>query len=392
MYTHQYDDDFTFLDQSQIRSESLTYYVKEPSGQIAKRVDTATALLIRSLIKIEDFVQKIISSKESVNRLMRRLPLGEIVSIVLERNRLPLAFEYSEYANLFQSACDELQFRTRLAKLPRNAAFLAAQPDRLSEIFYDLVVLIRQKSMTPEFKAKISKRKSDCYRNYLSMAEYIYSLFQYKSSLLVLRIDFHYHQEYAHSISLAEARADMTRMLRNRRANKRLFDGWVGYIIKTEYGIEKGYHFHALIFFNGADRQRGVYWADEIGRYWEEVITKKRGYAFNSNARTDLPKAWIGIGKIDRSDEAKLKNLLYVVRYLTKAEQFIRLAKTGTKGKSITKGEVPVRESNAGRPRRYIASVDGPRELGRSSYEQRKHQIKRKIAVASNIIVGQREW
>lgn len=217
--------------------------------------------------------------------------------------------------------------------------------------------LIRQQSSTAEFKASLRQRNIDSKRNFVSMSEYTSDLFEYKSPLLVLRIDFSYHKEFSRLISKEDARADMARFLGNRRSNQRLFKGWLGYILKLEYGIDKGYHWHALIFYNGTVRQKGRGLSDGIGKYWCKVITKKRGQFFNSNARTDIPKDKYGIGRIHRSDMLKRNNLLNVVGYLTKSEQFIRLAKVGSKDKSITKGEVPVRTSNAGRPRIYTVAV-----------------------------------
>lgn len=361
MNTNLNDDDLTLMQMMQVQRDEFVYFATDINGGVTKQLDTASLLLIRKLIKIETLVKKIISSKESTQRLIQRLAPYDIPSTLRYHQNLPNEFEYSEYANLFIASCNELACRNN------SLHNTISTHDGLQFSLYDLIEVIRQKSVTPEFKAKLNQRRIDSKRNFVSMSEYTSALFEFKSPLLVLRIDFSYHKEFSKFMSKEEARADMARFLGNRRSNKRLFKGWLGYILKMEYGINKGYHWHALLFFNGSVRQRDVHLSLEIGKYWDEVITKGRGQFFSSNARTDIPEDKYGIGRIHRSDMLKRNNLLNVVGYLTKSEQFIRLAKVGSKDKSITKGEVPIRTSNAGRPRKYVAVTEVLTELLKNS-------------------------
>jgi hypothetical protein len=102
-----------------------------------------------------------------------------------------------------------------------------------------------------------------------------------------------------------------------------------GYIVKMEYGIDKGIHFHALILFDGSRRSNHshIHSAKLLGEYWVDVVTKGSGDYWNSNAKIkDFKNAGLcGIGTIN-ADETELRNNLlnYVVKYLCKPSQFFK--------------------------------------------------------------------
>ncbi len=348
-------EELVFSDLKQIQRDESIYYTTDNDKRITRHQDTEMYFLIQALIEIETFVSTITYSNVSTSQLLRKLALDKITLVLHNYPIFPIKFEYSEFVNLFFKACDELQFRQRLSTLKNNFDISCLPSEQSRELFRELVTLIRQRSVMPEFKYQVHRRKIDASRNFKSMSEYVNELFEFKSPLMVLRIDFSYKKEIARFVSFEDAKSDMERFLRNRRSNKRLFDGWLGYIMKIEYGIEKGYHWHALIFLNGTLRKHDIYWSMEIGKYWTEIITQGRGLFFSSNARKDIPAERSGRGMIHRTDIQKRKNLLHIVGYMTKAEQFIRISKACSKDKSITKGEVPVRTSNAGRPRNTVA-------------------------------------
>ncbi len=313
--------------------------------------DTASSLLLKALITIEEFVKEIAGlTGYSLARLLTKLPLLEVYRLLRNRLEFPDMLEYSEYAMVFMQAYSEVG-HDHFASLNEYPVPELVPVDKLRATFTDLVSRIKALVVSSEFKARVWRRNNDSYSNYQRMVAYVDGLFEYRSVLLVLRVDFSYRQDVAATLTLEEARADLAHLLRNRRSNPRLFGDWLGYIIKTEYGVSKGYHFHALIFFDGTNRQNGVYWGMELGRYWETTITQGRGIFFNSNARKDILEDKIGTGKIGRKDVLKRRNLNRLIGYLVKAEQFIRVKRVGSKSKMVIRGVIPVRESRAGRPR-----------------------------------------
>lgn len=119
--------------------------------------------------------------------------------------------------------------------------------------------------------------------------------------------------------------------------------------------MDHGYHFHLLLFFDGSKRsnQSDIYLAKEIGEYWKNVITPGRGRYWNSNARKQNFQflGRLGVGTIHASDENTIENLLHIVRYFCKKEQFCKPL-ASPKTKLLRKGKTPkLPRVKPGRPR-----------------------------------------
>lgn len=76
------------------------------------------------------------------------------------------------------------------------------------------------------------------------------------------------------------------------------------YIVKTEYGVLKGFHFHVLIALNGHRRQQDISIVKRLGELWTAEITGGIGLYWNCNAKKQN-YAECGIGMIHRHDTAK---------------------------------------------------------------------------------------
>lgn len=180
-----------------------------------------------------------------------------------------------------------------------------------------------------------------------SIKEYIDALQENYSKLCIVRLDMGYKKPYSEEMSFEEVNKDINRILNNRRNNQSIYEHNVGYILKKEYTEDKGFHIHAIFIFDGQKVQKDVHKADQIGKYWEEQITKGKGTYYNCN-KNSYPEH--GIGMINYSDKEKRKNLDKVISYLCKDEQHINedLYKNF---RSIVRGIKPKKKTNAGRPR-----------------------------------------
>jgi hypothetical protein len=148
-------------------------------------------------------------------------------------------------------------------------------------------------------------------------------------------------------------------MLDNRRNNKTVFGNNLGYIIKKEVSDNGNPHLHALFFEDGNKVQKAAYKADQIGKYWNEDITKGKGCYENCNRREYKNN---GIGMVDYTDEEKINNLKkYAVSYFYKTDQSMDALKINSKDRAIGRGAMPKPKSNAGRPRKY--SIEDRKEV-----------------------------
>ena len=91
-----------------------------------------------------------------------------------------------------------------------------------------------------------------------------------------------------------------------------------------------------------------AYMGAEIGKYWNEQITKGKGSSYNCN-RNQYPEH--GIGMLEHNDIEKRKKLDSAIAYLSKDEQHIDLL-SDKKEKSFVRGTLPKNKGNIGRPRK----------------------------------------
>jgi len=181
-----------------------------------------------------------------------------------------------------------------------------------------------------------------------SNQEYMDALQDKYSKVLVVRLDLAYKKPYSNEVSLEEASKDLNRLLNNRRNNQTIFEHNIGYIIKKEYSLDKGIHFHVFFFFNGQEIQKDSFKADQIGKYWNEKITKDKGTYYNCNCNKYPEHA---IGMLRHNDKQKREYLDNAISYLCKDEQHI---KAKSKERSVVRSTIPRSKSKYGRPRKEL--------------------------------------
>jgi len=186
-----------------------------------------------------------------------------------------------------------------------------------------------------------------------STKEYIDSLHDIYSKLNVVRVDLSYKKPHSDKITLDDANSDFNRMMNNRRSKPSVFKNQVGYVCKKEYTKNKGVHFHAVFFYDGQKVKNDVKKAMDIGDYWKEHITDKRGSYYNCNLNAEVEYGEKnGVGMIDHRDSVKRKNLDKTVGYLCKDDhQDIAPVKSNKKDRAFVRGTIPKSKGKVGRPR-----------------------------------------
>ncbi len=182
-----------------------------------------------------------------------------------------------------------------------------------------------------------------------SVSKYLDQLHDQYSKVLALRVDVGYSKEHSQEMSLDEIKRDIKHLLNNRRSNRTLFEHQVGYVLKYEYTPCKGPHVHGLFLYDGQYVQKDSHIGEQLGQYWVKT-TDGKGVYYNCN-RDKNAYEQCGIGMIDHSDTAKRAILKdNIIPYMLKAEQSIDGLKSARE-RSVTKGIIRTRKSNAGRPR-----------------------------------------
>lgn len=227
------------------------------------------------------------------------------------------------------------------------------------EVMLDLIIRMKtfvkqilEVTTSFEFKEFIYKAHRTAKKSYDGMIRYIDSLFEHYSRLVVIRLDL-YEDGPIMSLNDIEkkywqAKYDFKHLLNNAKMNG-MFDDMVGYIWSLEYGPERGFHYHLVMFFNSSEVKNDVYRAWEVGEYWKG-ITHLRGTYWNCNKDKNGYRQ-CGIGVIHYSDVEKINYLKEAAAYLIKVDHYVRIL-TPDNGRTFGRGEIlPPRTSTVGRPR-----------------------------------------
>ena len=189
-------------------------------------------------------------------------------------------------------------------------------------------------------------------RRFRSLRDYVNALFSQHARLIVIRLDLKYIGAFIPYTSLEQAQEDISHLFANTRHNA-LFDDLAGYVWKLEESSQEGYHYHLILFFTNEHKQNDGYYGEEIGQYWQNVITRGRGCYFNCNrSEYKANQSNLAIGRVKHSDVQTCHELLGILAYFCKEEQFIRDKPAGIR--VIGCGRLPdMRKIPLGRPRKY---------------------------------------
>ncbi|KEY59868.1 inovirus-type Gp2 protein [Serratia sp. DD3] len=236
--------------------------------------------------------------------------------------------------------------------IQQHLAMTDNTPEAITQLAERLNTFIRQFRSglkTPSHKRQSRQYQRAASKNLCGALRYTDALFEQHARLLIVRVDLSYRNETKTTITTELARQHRQRFFKNLQAH-RLFQACVGYVWKLEYGRYRGFHYHLLVFYDGARVRQDVTLARLLGEYWRDVITAGAGHYHNCNAdkaRYRFP----GIGLLHYTDTAKRQGLNIAVRYLCKVDTYARLALPNG-ARSFGRGEMAQPSAvRRGRPR-----------------------------------------
>ncbi|MFV8871277.1 YagK/YfjJ domain-containing protein [Serratia fonticola] len=253
--------------------------------------------------------------------------------------------EYHPTLTMLRKMSDQYDISQYIAVTDNTPEAIALLANRLNIFIREF----RAEITTGPHKLKLRKYQKAAKKNLKGTLQYIDSLSAQYARLLVVRVDLTYRKDAKVMITADLARQHRQRFFKNLQAH-RLFRACVGYIWKLEYGRYKGFHYHLLVFYDGAQVRQDVTLARLLGEYWRDVITDGVGYYYNCNAykeRYRIP----GIGMLHHTDTAKREGLNITINYLCKVDTFARLVLPNS-ARTFGRGERTQRPmTRRGRPR-----------------------------------------
>lgn len=218
------------------------------------------------------------------------------------------------------------------------------------------ICFLREMFFTKEIKL-MKYKQFKAYRSRVKSArEYIQYLRKSYSRILCVRVDLSYRkgmflQSDSFSEQMRKVKCDWERM-RCKLKSSHVGTGMIGYMLKLEFAQLKGFHYHALVFYNGSQRQQDVVLGKMLGEFWaEDVVTNNNGRYYNCNRHKHRYRN-VGIGSINYYEEDKYRNLMdLVVNYMIKPDDVLDFIGPNKRFffKGVMKNDDP---STMGRPRK----------------------------------------
>jgi hypothetical protein len=278
----------------------------------------------------------------NIDKHLQSLPELMLLTRTLPRHK----YRFSETLELFLACCYDYQHLVdHLIDNPKSLY----EPNVAKELLAFLNA-IKHCLCSPQYTLKTKTINREAQSNFLECAHYVDDLFSIWSKLVVIRLDLGYESHI--NADIEDFKHDFNKLYTNARHN-RIFNHLCGYILKIEYGLKKKLHTHLILFFNGHKRKGSsdVFLAEKIGEYWNDEITKGRGWYWNCNDDKEKKYRFVGIGLVQASDMTKRKNLLKTVEYLCKKKIQVIKPISNPRMKSIRKGQIPKSKLNLGRTR-----------------------------------------
>lgn len=285
----------------------------------------------RITILIEEFVQAIEHSSEPafyvtlssskheqvVNSSLSRWLNGidQLLSVYADY------YVFSEHLEVFWKACRQIG----LGYGPTGLACLDADGNpylSFAQSMNALIDRIRQLTHETGFKRKEHDRRYQANQKRTTLEHYVRAILNQYSRTVVVRVDLHYRDEFAHLIRIDDLVSDLKTLIRAKERNE-IFKHEIGYAWSIEQGEDRGFHIHCAFFFNSSHVYSDWHKAQTIGELWVQ-ITAGRGYTHNCNANKKK-YVRVGVGTIKRDDEQACDNVVSTLLYLTKDNQYLRI-------------------------------------------------------------------
>lgn len=244
----------------------------------------------------------------------------------------------------------------------------------------DFLITLKKGLLSDSFKKEIVQQGKYASEYKKEVRDYINGLFDYRSRLLVIRIDLSYrkgllvtpHNEdgffkrlsikrdinkpFVRPVQKLKFLKDWSLEVQRHRdmlikqLKKQYSKGFVGYMWKLEYTEIKSFHYHMMFFLDGSEHREDITIAQNIGELWVNEITQGDGLYWNCNAKKDQYRN-LGVGMINHHETVLRDNMINTALYLVKKDYLIRSVMFNAKNRAFGKGQIP-EKSKSGRPRK----------------------------------------
>jgi hypothetical protein len=234
---------------------------------------------------------------------------------------------------------------------------LTADGRTVGELYDDFLSTLREQALEVKLRKKAADWDSKFRSNLKRLRAVESAMFDMCGRIVAIRLDLHHKERYFTQEELAKyigeeqarqakdhaayvqglpvdgtepltgrvsfetVQHDRQRLFDLMKGKPSLFQHLVAYVWRIEFTPGAGYHLHLALFFDGSEVRKHEWLAQQIGLYWQDVITHGDGRFHNCNMAWDKKSPLYGIGVINHGDKVKRAALLNAMDYLCKRSQ-----------------------------------------------------------------------
>ena len=214
------------------------------------------------------------------------------------------------------------------------------------------ITQMREQGRGKVFTDEVMRHRRHSRDSARAITDYLKALTAKRSKLLVLRVDFGYRYDpeehpIGPRVKPSELNAHRQSLI---QFYQRTFKGsQLGHVVKTEFGLYKGPHLHAIFILDGSKVRSDITIAAMLGEHWVQATTDGRGAYYNCNLNKSRYLS-SGIGLVDYRNPQNWAGAKIMIEYITKPDYIVRVWAAG--GRTLVKGWMPRPcKGTRGRPR-----------------------------------------
>lgn len=325
-------------------------------------IDDVNYSTYNQLASIDEYLKEL----KNENEHLLKDPSG--YRFILKKYKFFLLYRKDQYINDLEENFPDSKFS------PYVTLYLSKKDEcrKLGDL--EFLIALKKELLSDTFKKEIAQQRKYASEYKKEVQNYINGLFDYRSRLLVIRIDLSYRKrktlyrklitnipnkplsKHEHKLNALKEWSLEVKEHRNmliKQLKKQYSKDFVGYMWKLEYTEIKSFHYHMMFFLDGSEHREDITIAQNIGELWVNEITQGNGLYWNCNAYKDKYRN-LGVGMISHHEEVLRDNVINTALYLVKKDYLIRSVMFNSKNRAFGKGQIP-EKSKSGRPRKEIS-------------------------------------
>ncbi|MDI1300937.1 MAG: inovirus-type Gp2 protein [bacterium] len=280
---------------------------------------------------------------DSQERVYRDRILGNL------RNLLDLyrrGYVYSELIEAFWVACRHVGLLNDHGMTWMATSSPHAAVDELIRMLPGIV-------MSDECQRRAADRRYEAHVKRQGIERYTQAVLDVYSRPLVVRVDVGFRKDVQPYVTIDALYEAVDRFNAMRKQGHPLFDHLTGHLLNLEQGVDRGFHAHLGLIYNGSEILSDRYRGEMVGEAWA-TCTGGMGTVFNCNAnKAEYERRnCCGLGVVDRNDAVKRAHVVTAMQYLSepdKDDQYLRMKPEGRR--TFWRGQLPkIEEHRRGRP------------------------------------------